>query len=52
MLSRGKARELRWPDWVAAGNASLAACGWRPTIDLERGLRDTLAVPADPPQPG
>lgn len=52
MLSRGKARELRWPDWVTAGNASLAACAWRPSIDLERGLRDTLAAPAGQRQPG
>jgi nucleoside-diphosphate-sugar epimerase len=43
MLSRGKARELRWPDWVAAGNASLFASGWQPTIDLEQGLRSTFA---------
>ncbi len=42
MLSRGKARELRWPDWVATGNASLLATGWRPVIDLDQGLRDTL----------
>lgn len=42
MLSRGKARELRWPDWVAAGNASLSDSGWQPVIDLERGLRDTF----------
>ncbi|GAB4348892.1 MAG: NAD-dependent epimerase/dehydratase family protein [Immundisolibacter sp.] len=44
MLTRGKARELRWPDWVAAGNGSLAGCGWRPGIDLERGLRDTFGI--------
>ncbi len=42
MLSRGKARELRWPDWVASGNAGLLATGWRPAIDLDRGLRNTL----------
>lgn len=42
MLSRGKARELRWPDWVATGNASLLAIGWRPVIHLDQGLRDTL----------
>jgi nucleoside-diphosphate-sugar epimerase len=47
MLSRGKARELRWPDWVAAGNASLAATGWRPATGLDQGLADTLRqVPA------
>lgn len=43
MLTRGKARELRWLDWVAAGNASLAPSTWRPVIDLDAGLRDTLA---------
>ena len=42
MLSRGKARELRWPDWVASGNASLLGCGWQPAITLDQGLRDTL----------
>jgi nucleoside-diphosphate-sugar epimerase len=48
MLTRGKARELRWLDWVAAGNASLAAIPWRPMVDLDAGLRLTLARrPAD-----
>lgn len=42
MLTRGKARELRWPDWVAGGNASLLGCGWQPAIALDQGLRDTL----------
>ncbi|MFP5463518.1 MAG: NAD-dependent epimerase/dehydratase family protein [Gammaproteobacteria bacterium] len=42
MLSRGKARELRWPDWLAGGNASLLGCGWQPAITLDQGLRDTL----------
>jgi nucleoside-diphosphate-sugar epimerase len=42
MLSRGKARELRWPDWLAGGNASLLGCGWQPAIALDQGLRDTL----------
>jgi nucleoside-diphosphate-sugar epimerase len=43
MLTRGKARELRWLDWVAAGNASLAAASWQPMIDLDTGLRDAVA---------
>lgn len=42
MFSRGKARELRWPDWLAGGNASLLGCGWQPAITLDQGLRDTL----------
>ncbi len=42
MLNRGKARELRWPDWLASGNASLLDCGWQPAITLDQGLRDTL----------
>lgn len=42
MLTRGKARELRWPDWVASGNASLLTSGWQPAIPLDQGLRDTL----------
>jgi nucleoside-diphosphate-sugar epimerase len=45
MLTRGKARELRWLDWVAAGNASLAATPWRPVVDLDAGLRATFARP-------
>lgn len=51
MLSPGKARELRWPDWVSAGNASLASCAWRPSIDLAAGLRSTLAPSTDARQP-
>ena len=43
MLSRGKARELRWLDWVAAGNAGVSGSGWVPRIGLEQGLRDTFA---------
>ena len=39
MLSPGKARELRWPDWIAAGNASLADSRWVPSVDLTAGLR-------------
>jgi nucleoside-diphosphate-sugar epimerase len=42
MLTRGKARELRWLDWVAAGNASLAPIPWRPVVDLDTGLRETF----------
>lgn len=46
MLSPGKARELRWPDWVSAGNASLAGTTWRPSLGLAAGLRASLAPSA------
>lgn len=42
MLTRGKARELRWPDWVASGNTRLLTAGWRPAVPLDQGLLDTL----------
>ena len=45
MLSPGKARELRWPDWIAAGNASLVDTAWAPSVDLTAGLR-TLFAPS------
>lgn len=40
MLTPGKARELSFPDWVCR-DRTLEACGWRASIDAERGLRDT-----------
>lgn len=46
MLTPDKARELRWPDWVSAGNASLAGTGWQPSLGLAAGLRSTLAPAA------
>ncbi len=49
MLTAGKARELRWPEWVAAGNASFATTGWRPAMTLETGLRHTLMPACTPP---
>lgn len=43
MLSRGKARELAHPDWVAS-NPHLCEWGsWRARIDLAEGLAQTLA---------
>lgn len=39
MLSPGKLRELRHPDWVADNTALSTATGWAPQIPLEQGLR-------------
>ena len=39
MLSPGKVRELRHPDWVADNTALSAATGWVPHIPLAEGLR-------------
>ncbi len=38
MLTPGKARELTQPDWVCNNKALSEACGWRPSITLEKGL--------------
>ena len=42
MLTPGKVRELRHPDWVADNTALTAAIGWRPGFSLEEGLRRTM----------
>ena len=42
MLSPGKVRELRHPDWVADNTALTAAIGWQPRFSLEEGLRRTM----------
>ena len=42
MLTPGKVRELRHPDWVADNTALTAAIGWRPRFSLEEGLRRTM----------
>jgi nucleoside-diphosphate-sugar epimerase len=42
MLTPGKVRELRHPDWVADNSALTAAIGWRPAFSLEQGLRRTM----------
>jgi nucleoside-diphosphate-sugar epimerase len=41
MLTPGKLRELRHPDWVCADCAAGVLSGWTPRIDLEAGLRLT-----------
>jgi nucleoside-diphosphate-sugar epimerase len=42
MLTPGKIRELRHPDWVCDSSALTSATGWRPKVPLEVGLRRTL----------
>ena len=42
MLTLGKVRELRHPDWVADNSALTAAIGWQPVFPLEQGLRRTM----------
>jgi nucleoside-diphosphate-sugar epimerase len=42
MLTPGKVRELRYPDWVCDNTAIAREIGWKPRILLEEGLRRTL----------
>ena len=42
MLTPGKVRELRHPDWVADNTALTAAIGWQPEMSLQEGLRRTM----------
>jgi nucleoside-diphosphate-sugar epimerase len=42
MVTAGKLRELCWPDWRCSPEAFQARFGWRPSRDLETGLRETL----------
>lgn len=44
MLTPGKVRELRHPDWVCDWRELGAAIGWEPEIDLTAGMRATLLV--------
>ena len=38
MLSRGKVKELTYPQWVASGDAFSQASGWAPQIPLAEGV--------------
>ncbi|HYQ93150.1 MAG TPA: NAD-dependent epimerase/dehydratase family protein [Candidatus Competibacteraceae bacterium] len=42
MLTPGKVRELRHPDWVCDNVAISRALGWMPQVELAEGLRRTL----------
>ena len=42
MLTPGKARELRHPDWVCDNTGLNRAIGWSPLLTLEQGLRRTF----------
>ncbi len=42
MLTPGKVRELRHPDWVCSNGPYHEATGWEPRVDLEAALRRTF----------
>jgi len=42
MLTPGKVRELRHPNWVCDNTRFYHETGWTPSVSLERGLRRTL----------
>jgi nucleoside-diphosphate-sugar epimerase len=42
MLTPGKVRELRHPDWVCDDAALRRVTGWAPRFPLEAGMRRTL----------
>jgi len=44
MVTPGKVRELRHPNWVCDSAAFMGATGWSPKVRLEEGLRRTLLV--------
>jgi len=44
MLTPGKVRELRHPNWVCDNAAFTGATGWSPKVSLEEGLRRTFMV--------
>jgi len=43
MLTPGKLRELRHPDWVCDNTAITREIGWTPRVSLEQGLKRTFA---------
>ena len=51
MLTPGKVRELRHPDWVADNSELTAAIDWQPVFPLERGLQRTMGWGESGPAP-
>jgi len=47
MLTPGKVRELRHPDWICDNTALSRKIGWRPRVSLEEGLRRSLVENGD-----
>jgi 2-alkyl-3-oxoalkanoate reductase len=48
MLTLGKVRELRHPDWVCDNSIYCRVANWVPTVRLEEGLRHTLGLSVSP----
>ena len=48
MLTNGKVRELRHPDWVCDNTRFSRATSWVPQVSLEEGLRRTLSAEMPP----
>jgi nucleoside-diphosphate-sugar epimerase len=48
MLTLGKVRELRHPDWVCDNSIYCRVANWVPTVRLEEGLRYTLGLSVSP----
>jgi nucleoside-diphosphate-sugar epimerase len=44
MLTPGKIRELKHPNWICDNTAFINVTGWQPQISLETGLRLTLEL--------
>ena len=51
MFTPGKVRELQHSNWVCDDRPLLAATNWRPKVQLEVGLRQTLLPATQPDQP-
>jgi len=47
MLTRGKFREITYPEWCCNNGPITAECGWTPKVSLEEGLRRTLGILPD-----
>lgn len=52
MLTRGKLRELRHPDWVCDHSALTRDLDWHARVDLDTGLRSLFPGPGECPTPG